>query len=111
MKKIVLALFASLLVCFTSNCCYANSFLSNSCGLYSFKQSDYQYVKTVNVYKPVNGGYKLDGKCEIYKNAKGYLYLKSNNKMYPVFNTSYPHSHYYKSYAVDEWGYKVFFTV
>ena len=112
MKRILLTLCVALLVCFISSESYASSLLPNFGSSYVYnKQSDFKYVKTVNVYKLAYGRYVSDGKCEIYKNAKGYLFLKSNNKMYPVYNTSYPHSQYYKNFATDEWGYTVYFTV
>ena len=114
MKKILLTASLILSVFITANESYAEPALTNLSVFYAYNQSNQPVkVKTVNVYKFAYGKYVSDGKCDIYKNAQGFLYLKSNvsNSYYPVCKTQYPHSQYFKNFAQDQWGYTVYFNL
>lgn len=114
MKKLLLSICAILALILTSLYGYANSSTSDAQICASSNQSnDYKYVKSVVVYRFVNGDYKKDGANEIYKNSKGYLYIKARygNQLYPVYDTKYPHSKYFRNFSSDEWGYTFYFDV
>lgn len=108
-------LIISAIIAFTSTSFFgfANPTMSDSQICTVGSQSDYKYVKKVNVYIMVNGQFKADGTNEIYKDSRGYLYIKARygDRLYSVHKTSHPISKTFNSWAVDEWGYYFYFNV
>ena len=114
MKKLLWAFCAVLaFTSITANGVTNTSMSSTQVCATSSQSNNYEYVKKVNVYVLRNGEFKSDGTNEIYKDSRGYLYIKAKygSQLYRVFKTTYPNSKYFNSYAIDEWGYTCYFDV